>query len=83
MNNAKKIKSHNLKSTNVLSNNNRNNMTNQTSSQYNLASHKLNNVINPFAATAKTQNQIQKKLNLIIILVNFRIIIKKCLLIIL
>ena len=62
-NNAKKIKSHNLKSTNASSNNNRNNMNNQNSSQYNLASHKLNNVINPFAATAKAQNQIQKKLN--------------------
>ena len=63
VNNAKKIKSHNLKSTNGVNNNNRNNINNQNSSQNNLASHKLNPVINPFNATAKTQNQIQKKLN--------------------
>ena len=50
INNQKKIKSHNLKSTTVTSTNN-------------MASHRLNPVTNPFNATARTQNQIQKKLN--------------------
>ena len=61
-NNAKKIKSHNLKSTNVISNN-RNNINNQNINQNNLASHRLNPVINPFNDTAKIQNQIHKKIN--------------------